>query len=163
MDGLPVENEASQYTKRNYDKDTSLDAAEETLASALRLRHRPLRDKLDNHNSKENPKKATTSDNIDGMHLCKDQTNSSYGGDETHSSQPNPGDGIVALCAQNEHEVAKHHANKTDSDDPVQDGRNFHLLFPLCFFVGSSEAWQGENVPPPASGNAVKNRYTIRL
>ena len=31
MDGLPAENEASQYTKRNYDKDTSVDAAEETL------------------------------------------------------------------------------------------------------------------------------------
>jgi hypothetical protein len=82
MDGLPAENEASQQTKRKYDSDTSLDAARETLASALRLRHRPLRDKLDNHNSKENPKKVTTSDNIDGMHLCKDQNNSSYDGDE---------------------------------------------------------------------------------
>src|SRR5260370_22680634 len=117
MDGLPVENEASQYTKRNYDKDTSLDAAEETLASALRLRHRPLRDKLDNHNSKENPKKVTTSDNIDGMHLCKDHNNSSYDGDETHSSQTHPGAGMVALCAQNEHEVAKHHAHRTHDDD----------------------------------------------
>ncbi len=54
-------------------------------------------------------------------------------------------------------------SNRTDGDDPVQDGSYFHIVFPLCFFVGSSGTWQGENVPPPASGEVVKNRYSIRL